>query len=225
VFIALRLSLAAAYARRGVTIPLVLDDVLVNFDSVRAESAAKVLRDFATLGHQVVMFTCHEHIMKIFHNIGVQVRVLPPQGQPGEAIEYVPELEIEQQPIERIVYLPAPTPEPVVYLAPEPAKPTPLPVVELPPAPVIVPVAAPVAPEPTPAPAPAPIVKRVVVVEREPQIDWLWYEQNEEPEPEPSANVDMGWVESEDFPDEKLPPPDLWWNRATGSVAPSAVID
>ncbi len=134
VFIALRLSLAAAYARRGVTLPLVLDDVLVNFDSVRAESAAKVLRDFATLGHQVVMFTCHEHIMKIFHHIGVQVRVLPPQGQPGEAVVYYPADDVidEVKPVERIVYVPAPTPEPQpvieVVQAPVPV-PQPLPVV------------------------------------------------------------------------------------------------
>jgi uncharacterized protein YhaN len=90
VFIALRLSLAAAYSRRGVTLPLVLDDVLVNFDSTRATHAAKVLRDFAALGHQVVMFTCHEHIMKMFHSIDVQVRVLPEQGVPGEARVYNP---------------------------------------------------------------------------------------------------------------------------------------
>ena len=90
VFIALRLSLAAAYSRRGVTLPLVLDDVLVNFDSIRATHAAKVLRDFASLGHQVIMFTCHEHIMRIFHNIDVQVRVLPPQGQTGDAKIYQP---------------------------------------------------------------------------------------------------------------------------------------
>ncbi|MFN9851370.1 MAG: ATP-binding protein, partial [Planctomycetota bacterium] len=92
VFIALRLSLAAAYSRRGVTLPLVLDDVLVNFDSTRATHAAKVLRDFAALGHQVVMFTCHEHIMKMFHAIDVQVRVLPEQGVPGEARVYDPGL-------------------------------------------------------------------------------------------------------------------------------------
>ncbi|GIW98184.1 MAG: hypothetical protein KatS3mg111_1517 [Pirellulaceae bacterium] len=90
VFIALRLSLAAAYARRGVQIPLVLDDVLVNFDTQRAEAAARVLRDFAELGHQVLMFTCHEHIMKMFYDIGVQVRVLPDQGHPGEAEVYHP---------------------------------------------------------------------------------------------------------------------------------------
>ncbi len=53
VFIALRLSLAAAYARRGVMLPLVLDDVFVNFDRARTLAAARVLRDFAALGHQV----------------------------------------------------------------------------------------------------------------------------------------------------------------------------
>jgi hypothetical protein len=63
----------------------------VNFDTIRATSAAKVLRDFAALGHQVVMFTCHEHIMRMFDSIGVQVRVLPTQGQAGVAEVYNPE--------------------------------------------------------------------------------------------------------------------------------------
>lgn len=94
VFIALRLSLAAAYSRRGATLPLVLDDVLVNFDTIRATSAAKVLRDFAALGHQVVMFTCHEHIMRMFDSIGVQVRVLPTQGQAGVAEVYRPDASV-----------------------------------------------------------------------------------------------------------------------------------
>jgi hypothetical protein len=70
---------------------LVLDDVLVNFDTIRATSAAKVLRDFAALGNQVVMFTCHEHIMRLFVSIGVQVRVLPAQGEAGIAEVYHPQ--------------------------------------------------------------------------------------------------------------------------------------
>ncbi|MCU0708018.1 MAG: hypothetical protein MUF23_06985, partial [Pirellula sp.] len=117
VFIALRLSLAAAYARRGVSLPLVMDDVLVNFDSVRATNAAKVLRDFAALGHQVIMFTCHEHIMKMFHSIDVQVRVLPEQGQMGEARVYYPEIAVAAPPIA----IPASAPvavEPVVVEQP-----------------------------------------------------------------------------------------------------------
>lgn len=85
VFIALRLSLVAAYARRGVTLPLVLDDVLVNFDGNRALHAAETLKTFSELGHQVMMFTCHEHIARLFQSIDVQVRALPAQGQPGRA--------------------------------------------------------------------------------------------------------------------------------------------
>ena len=85
VFIALRLSLTAVYARRGVTLPLVLDDVLVNFDGDRAAHAAKTLDAFAKRGHQVLMFTCHRHIVEIFQSIGVETRIMPPHGQPGRA--------------------------------------------------------------------------------------------------------------------------------------------
>tara|TARA_R110002049_G_scaffold4601_5_gene32102 strand:+ start:144623 stop:148444 length:3822 start_codon:yes stop_codon:yes gene_type:complete len=96
VFIALRLSLAAAYARRGVMLPLVLDDVLVNFDGDRAIHAANTLKTFAELGHQVMMFTCHQHIVDIFHEIEVEVRLMPPQGEPGRATVLLPE-EVEYE--------------------------------------------------------------------------------------------------------------------------------
>ncbi len=76
-FLSLRLALAASYARRGALLPLVLDDVLVNFDVDRAKAAAAVLRDFATAGHQVLVFTCHEHILKLFKSLKVPVNRLP----------------------------------------------------------------------------------------------------------------------------------------------------
>lgn len=90
VFIALRLSLAAAYARRGVMLPLVLDDVLVNFDRDRALYAARTLKTFSELGHQVMMFTCHQHIVDIFHEVEAEVRMMPPQGEPGRATVLLP---------------------------------------------------------------------------------------------------------------------------------------
>jgi len=77
VYLALRLALVSAYARRGVILPMVLDDVLVNFDAERVESAAQVLAQFAGNGYQVLMFTCHEHIHKVFSANGVSVQVLP----------------------------------------------------------------------------------------------------------------------------------------------------
>jgi uncharacterized protein YhaN len=76
-FLSLRLALAACYARRGAPLPLVLDDVLVNFDAARAKAAAAVLRDFATAGHQVLVFTCHEHILKLFKALKVPISRLP----------------------------------------------------------------------------------------------------------------------------------------------------
>ena len=77
VFISLRLALTAAYSRRGAVLPMVLDDVLVNFDTRRAKAAAAVLRDFAHAGHQMLLFTCHHHIMQTFEAADVEVRVLP----------------------------------------------------------------------------------------------------------------------------------------------------
>ena len=77
VYLSLRLALVGAYARRGATLPMVLDDVLVNFDSERARAAAKVLRDFAASGYQVLMFTCHDHVRDMFDDLQTDVRVLP----------------------------------------------------------------------------------------------------------------------------------------------------
>ncbi len=75
-FLALRLALVAEFARRGVTLPVVLDDVLVNFDTERAGAAASLLKDFSAAGHQVLVFTCHEHLAAIFHDQGTPVHDL-----------------------------------------------------------------------------------------------------------------------------------------------------
>lgn len=77
VFLSLRLALVGAYARRGAVIPMVLDDVLVNFDGHRALAAADLLHDFARNGHQILMFTCHDHMRDMFHQLGADVRILP----------------------------------------------------------------------------------------------------------------------------------------------------
>ncbi|MEX2176712.1 MAG: AAA family ATPase [Pirellulaceae bacterium] len=113
VFIALRLALVTSFARRGTTLPLVLDDVLVNFDSGRVRLAAEVLCDFARTGHQIIMFTCHEHITEIFEEAKADIRLLPHRGE-----------EVDPRPVKRrrrpVQELPPPPPPPI---APDPAAP------------------------------------------------------------------------------------------------------
>lgn len=77
VFLGLRLALISLYSRRGAVLPLVLDDILVNFDAQRARRAAEVLTAFAQNGYQVLMFTCHDHMRDLFHELGADVRILP----------------------------------------------------------------------------------------------------------------------------------------------------
>lgn len=79
-FLALRLALVASYGRRGAALPMILDDVLVNFDMHRAKAAAGVLQDFAKAGHQILIFTCHEHIFKLFKGLECHAAVLPDRG-------------------------------------------------------------------------------------------------------------------------------------------------
>jgi len=100
VFLSLRLALVAAYARRGADLPLVLDDVLVNLDSRRAAAAVRVLREFADGGHQVLLFTCHEHIADLFQAAGVETRELPIEKTRGLRIAArpVPEADPAERP-------------------------------------------------------------------------------------------------------------------------------
>jgi len=80
-FLSLRLALAAHFARRGAVLPLILDDVLVNFDMDRARAAAEVLRDFAGQGHQMLVFTCHDHIAKLFRGLKAPICELPSNAE------------------------------------------------------------------------------------------------------------------------------------------------
>lgn len=77
VYLSLRLALIGAYARRGTVLPIVLDDVLVNFDAHRARKAAELLCDFSAKGYQILFFTCHDHMRDMFHLLGADVRILP----------------------------------------------------------------------------------------------------------------------------------------------------
>ena len=68
--LAIRLALVEDFNRRGVNLPLLLDDVLLTLDPSRAAIAANELVAFAQRGHQVLFFTCHPHLTSLFTNAG-----------------------------------------------------------------------------------------------------------------------------------------------------------
>lgn len=117
-FLSVRMALVATFARRGVQLPMILDDVLVNFDDRRARIAASVMTEFAAEGHQLLVFTCHEHVRGMFKDLNADVRRLPARYETDE-----PEIE-EVLVVEEVVI---PEPEPVVEEVIEVVTPLPAP--------------------------------------------------------------------------------------------------
>ena len=85
-FVSLRLALVAAFARRGIHLPMILDDVFVNFDAGRTKIAVSVLREFAREGHQLLVFTCHEHVWRLFADVQADTRRIPNRYNKNEEI-------------------------------------------------------------------------------------------------------------------------------------------
>jgi len=63
-YFSIRLALARQYG--GVGLPVILDDILVDFDRARLRGAVKVLGEFSR-ERQAILFTCHEHILEAFN--------------------------------------------------------------------------------------------------------------------------------------------------------------
>jgi uncharacterized protein YhaN len=77
-YLAMRLAFVLEYAKHAGPLPLVVDDILVNFDPVRARAAIQALQAVAAT-HQVLVFTCHPHVRRWFEEVveGLAVRQLP----------------------------------------------------------------------------------------------------------------------------------------------------
>lgn len=67
-YLALRLAYIEHYARSCEPLPVVLDDVLVNFDDERAKATIEALAG-AGLVSQVLLFTCHEHLVRFAEEV------------------------------------------------------------------------------------------------------------------------------------------------------------
>jgi uncharacterized protein YhaN len=63
--ISLRLGFIEEYERKAEPLPVIVDEVLVNFDPSRAKRTAEVLHDFGR-NRQILIFTCHPETVEFF---------------------------------------------------------------------------------------------------------------------------------------------------------------
>ena len=66
-YLSMRFALIEEYSRNAETMPVVMDDVLVNFDPERAQAAADVIAELSSR-FQVLMLTCHPQTVTYFKN-------------------------------------------------------------------------------------------------------------------------------------------------------------
>jgi uncharacterized protein YhaN len=71
-YLAIRLAYVEHYGRSAEPLPVVLDDVLVNFDDARALATLRALATFAR-STQVLLFTCHAHLVSLIEKAQLDV--------------------------------------------------------------------------------------------------------------------------------------------------------
>ena len=88
-FLAIRLAMVKAFSNNGIELPMVLDDVTVNFDEHRSEAAVTTLMDFTKEGQQLLVFTSHLHYAQMFQKRDVEPVFLPARHatQAGDTAE------------------------------------------------------------------------------------------------------------------------------------------
>ncbi|WP_010585403.1 AAA family ATPase [Schlesneria paludicola] len=86
-FLSIRLAMVKAFAKNNVDLPMVLDDVTVNFDVDRSDAAVETLLDFTSDGQQLLVFTSHLHYAQLFEKRGVKPIYLPSRHPSTGAVE------------------------------------------------------------------------------------------------------------------------------------------
>ncbi|MFS1512016.1 AAA family ATPase [Chengkuizengella sp. SCS-71B] len=71
-YLAMRFALAHEFGKK-VALPLIMDDIFVNFDGDRLKSTLSVLNEISN-HHQLILFTCHEHIRKAMNDMFSQIQ-------------------------------------------------------------------------------------------------------------------------------------------------------
>ena len=83
-FLALRLAYVLDYCDRSEPLPVIMDDVLVNFDDERAAASLLAFRD-AARATQVILLTCHDRWLDLTRRVApdAQILQLAPEAAPA----------------------------------------------------------------------------------------------------------------------------------------------
>ncbi|WP_027361550.1 AAA family ATPase [Halodesulfovibrio aestuarii] len=73
-YLSLRLGHILSHSNQNEPLPVIMDDIMVNFDPIRAASTAETITELAT-HNQVFLFTCHPQTVEIMRNHAQDVGV------------------------------------------------------------------------------------------------------------------------------------------------------
>lgn len=78
-YLSLRFGLVREFGRRAQSLPVIVDDILVNFDPERLKAACEALRELSE-AHQVLILTCHPETRKLIEKVITDARVIDLQN-------------------------------------------------------------------------------------------------------------------------------------------------
>ena len=90
-YLALRFGLVKVLGEHMERLPVIVDDVLVNFDPDRARHAAEAFVELSET-NQVLVFTCHPTVVELFERVSPGVHVVDLDGSVGSPIAVQPRL-------------------------------------------------------------------------------------------------------------------------------------
>ncbi len=67
-YLAMRLALVREYSQHVEPLPVIFDDIFVNFDPQRTHHSIDAVRDLSKT-HQILLFTCHPHLLELVEEI------------------------------------------------------------------------------------------------------------------------------------------------------------
>ncbi|MCD6568155.1 MAG: AAA family ATPase [Dehalococcoidia bacterium] len=70
-YLAMRLGLIKEYETRSESMPIIMDDVLANFDDARGPLAVKALEEFSK-DRQIIVLTCHKNTLDMYKQLGAK---------------------------------------------------------------------------------------------------------------------------------------------------------